>query len=192
MRGAPIAPSKRIRASEGGAHMKITKFKPLMAVVLACYIDLAICGFQSLGSASENRQRDVELDDTPAAHHRAGLGWQLLRGGGPPRHRPRRFVLCGLGVAGGYLFLPRFQRDGERKLRRTPKMTTKACCRRRALTVTMCYYDVAAPERGAVGVSRSITWQVKLHKRTHQVFENKGFSFWLRDEPIAARPRSPI
>jgi len=53
MHGAPIAPSKRIRASEGGAHMKISKFKPLMAVVLACYIDLAICGFQSLGSASE-------------------------------------------------------------------------------------------------------------------------------------------
>jgi hypothetical protein len=38
---------------EGGAYMKITKLKPLMAVVLACYIDLAICGFQSLGSASE-------------------------------------------------------------------------------------------------------------------------------------------
>src|SRR5208282_5815879 len=130
-----------------------------------------------------NRQRDVELDDTPAAHHRAGLGWQLLRGGGPPRHRPRRFVLCGLGVAGGYLFLPRFQRDGERKLRRTPKMTTKACCRRRALTVTMCYYHVAAPERGAVGVSRSITWQVKLRKRTHQVFENKGFSFGFETNP---------
>jgi hypothetical protein len=33
--------------------MNIAKLKPLMAVLLACYIDLAICGFQSLGSASE-------------------------------------------------------------------------------------------------------------------------------------------
>jgi hypothetical protein len=36
-----------------GRHMKISHLKPLMAVLLACYIDLAICGFQSLGSASE-------------------------------------------------------------------------------------------------------------------------------------------
>ena len=33
--------------------MRITRLKPLVAVLLACYIDLAICGFQSLGSASQ-------------------------------------------------------------------------------------------------------------------------------------------
>jgi hypothetical protein len=33
--------------------MNINRFKPLMAVLLACYIDLAICGFQSPGQASD-------------------------------------------------------------------------------------------------------------------------------------------
>ena len=33
--------------------MKIARLKPLIAVLVACYIDLAICGFQSLGAASE-------------------------------------------------------------------------------------------------------------------------------------------
>ena len=33
--------------------MKIAKFKPLVAVLLACYIDVAICGFESPGAASE-------------------------------------------------------------------------------------------------------------------------------------------
>lgn len=33
--------------------MKLTRFKPLVAMLLACYIDVAICGFQSLGSASD-------------------------------------------------------------------------------------------------------------------------------------------
>ena len=33
--------------------MKRAKFKTLLAVLLICYIDVAICGFQSPGSASE-------------------------------------------------------------------------------------------------------------------------------------------
>lgn len=33
--------------------MKLNRFKPLMAVLLACYIDIAICGFQSPGQASD-------------------------------------------------------------------------------------------------------------------------------------------
>jgi hypothetical protein len=50
--GAPIALCQK-NLGRRRTSMKLTKFKPLMAVLLTCYIDLAICGFQSLGSASE-------------------------------------------------------------------------------------------------------------------------------------------
>jgi hypothetical protein len=72
-------------------------------------------------------------------------------------------------------------------------MTTKAPAAEEERSQSQCAtIMLRRPEGAPLAFRESITWQVKLHKRTHQVFENKGFSFWLRDEPTAARPRSPI
>lgn len=38
--------------SPNGQTMRISRYKPIVAVLLACYIDIAICGFHSPGEAS--------------------------------------------------------------------------------------------------------------------------------------------
>ena len=83
--------------------MKIVKLKPLMAVLLACYIDLAICGFQSLGAASETVNQMPNW--TILRSHTIGpaMDGSYFAEVRPPRHRTGRLMLCALGVTGGDL-----------------------------------------------------------------------------------------